>query len=301
MASESMDPGMVRKRSRIHYLMRLVRIEHTIFSLPFAYSGAIMSGYDFTLRDAILIFTAVLGLRTAAMAYNNIADLDIDKANPRTRMRPLVVGAVSLREAWLLVAAGSILYMASAALLNKYALLLSPILLALALAYPHAKRHHSYPHIHLGMVLGSVVMGGAIAASGDEAQSLLEALSSVPWLYVAGVTLWVAGFDVIYSVMDYEFDRRMGLGSIPARFGVRRALFISLVMHVLAVALFLYGGIAYGLSPVGLAMIAAGSLLILYEHVLAWRGKLATAFNINLVVALLIGLGAVVDWAVASL
>ncbi len=301
MASNAMDPGMVRKGSRLHSLMRLIRIEHTVFSLPFAYSGAILSGYEFTLRDAILIFTAVLGLRSAAMAYNNIADLDIDRENPRTRMRPLVVGSVSLREAWAIVLAGSVLYIMSAALLNKYALMLSPVLLVLALTYPHAKRYHSYPHLHLGLVLGSVVLGGAIAASGDEVASLSDALASVPWLYVVGVTLWVAGFDVIYSIMDHEFDRNKGLGSIPAKFGVRKALAISAVMHSFAIASFMYGGVKYGLGPIGLSLLVLGSLLIMYEQMLAWRGRPADAFNINLVIALLVGLGAVADWLAASL
>ncbi|MEB3861210.1 MAG: putative 4-hydroxybenzoate polyprenyltransferase [Desulfurococcales archaeon] len=295
MASSSWDAGRVRRQGRIHALARLVRIEHTLFSLPFAYAGALLSGYSFTLRDAVLMALAVLGLRTAGMAYNNIADLDIDRVNPRTRGRPLVTGAVSMREAWALVAAGTILFIASAAMLNIYALAFSPLLLALTLTYPHAKRIHSIPHIHLGLVLGSVIFGGAVAASGDEARSLGEVLDSVPWLYVAAVALWVAGFDTIYSIMDMDFDKRHGLGSLPARLGRKGALLAAGLMHMLSAALFLAGVRVYGLGPAGAASMAVGAILLGVQHPLAWRGRIPQAFNINLVLPLIVSLGIIVD------
>lgn len=295
MGSSSWDAGRVRRGGKLHALARLVRIEHTLFSLPFAYAGALLSGYPFTIRDAVLMALAVLGLRTAGMAYNNIADLDIDRLNPRTSGRPLVRGSVTVGEAWALVALGSILFVASAALLNKYALAFSPILLALTLAYPHAKRLHSLPHLHLGLVLGSVIFGGAVAASGDEARSLGEVLGSVPWLYVAAVSLWVAGFDTIYSIMDMEFDRRMGLGSIPARLGRRGALAAAALMHAVSAALFLAGVWAYNLGPAGAASMLLGVLLLAAQHPLAWRGRIPQAFNINLVLPLAVSLGIIVD------
>ncbi len=295
MDSSSWDAGRVSREGRLHALARLVRIEHTLFSLPFAYAGALLSGYSFTLRDAILMAMAVLGLRTAGMAYNNIADLDIDRMNPRTWGRPLVTGAVSLGEAWLLVAVGSLLFVASAAMLNMYALAFSPVLLVLALTYPYAKRIHSIPHIHLGLVLGSVVFGGAVAASGDEAASLGEVLASVPWLYVAAVTLWVAGFDTIYSIMDMEFDRGHGLGSLPARLGRRGALMAAALMHLLSAALFLAGAEMYGLGPVGTVSMILGAMLLGVQHPLAWRGRIPQAFNINLILPLVVSLGIIVD------
>ena len=295
MASSSWDAGRVRHESRLHALMRLVRIEHTLFSLPFAYAGAVLSGYHFTLRDAVLMALAVLGLRTAGMAYNNIADLDIDRMNPRTRGRPLVTGAVSIREAWSLVILGSLLFIISAWMLNIYALLFAPILLALTLSYPHAKRLHNLPHLHLGLVLGSVVFGGAVAASGDEALSVVEVLRSVPWLYVAAVSLWVAGFDVIYSIMDYEFDRRHGIGSIPVLLGIKGAYAAALLMHIVASALFLAGIEAYNLGGIGAASLILGVILILVQHPAAWRGKIPLAFNLNLVIPLVVSLGVIVD------
>ncbi|WP_243637213.1 4-hydroxybenzoate octaprenyltransferase [Aeropyrum pernix] len=293
--SISWDAGALRRRGRLHAYMRLVRIEHTIFSLPFAYVGALLSGYPFTLADAILIAAAVVGLRMAGMAYNNIADLDVDRLNPRTAKRPLVVGAVSLREAWAIVALGSAIYFASAALLNTYALLLSPLVLAIALTYPHAKRLHPLPHLHLGIVLGSVVFGGAVAASGDEASSLGEVLRSVPWLYVAAVSLWVAGFDTIYSIMDIDFDRSHGLGSIPALLGPKGALAASLAMHAAAVALFIAGVEAYGLGAIATVSTALTALVIMLVQALAWLGRVKESFNLNLAVPIIIGAGIIVD------
>ncbi|WP_082398348.1 4-hydroxybenzoate octaprenyltransferase [Aeropyrum camini] len=293
--SLSWDAGALRKGGRLHAYMRLVRIEHTIFSLPFAYVGALLSGYPFTLADAILMAAAVVGLRLAGMAYNNIADLDIDRLNPRTMRRPLVVGAVTMREAWAIVALGSAIYFASAALLNKYALLLSPLVLAIALTYPHAKRIHPLPHLHLGVVLGSVVFGGAVAASGDEASSLAEVLRSVPWLYVAAVSLWVAGFDTIYSIMDIDFDRNHGLKSIPAAIGEKGALAASLAMHAASIALFAMGVEAYDLGAIATASTALTASVIILVQTMAWLGRVKESFNLNLAVPILIGIGIIID------
>ena len=295
----SWDPGRVSKRSRLAGLARLVRIEHTLFSLPFAYAGAVLAcACCLDLWSAVLIGLAVLGLRTAAMAFNNIADLDIDRLNPRTARRPLVTGAVSMRDAWLLVLAGSLLYYASAALLNRYALLLSPILWLLAMTYPYAKRLHWLPHLHLGLVLGFVVFGGAVAVLGYGAPGLGWLLGNVPWLYVAAVTLWVAGFDAYYSILDMEFDRRHGVGSVAAKLGVRGALWASRLMHAVAAVLFAASIPVYGLGLVAAASVAAAIGLLLYQHLLLLRegvDAIPRAFNTNLALGLVVGLGVLID------
>ncbi len=247
-----------------------------------------------TLKELLLITLAVFGLRTAAMAYNNIADLDIDRLNPRSSKRPLVTGAVSMKDAWLLVALGSILYYLSAALLNKYALILSPVLWIVAMTYPHAKRYHSFPHIHLGLTLGLVVFGGTIATYGDVARSLYDALASVPWDLVVAVTCWVAGFDVLYSIMDVEFDRRLRLGSIPARYGERRALHSSTVCHAVYLAILGLAIPRYGLGLVGIATYIVTAALIAYEQYLVYREgfeAIPRAFNMNLLVGVVVGIG----------
>ena len=295
------DPGRLSRGGRLHALARLIRVEHTLFSLPFAYAGAVLSGYPFGWREALLIFLALLGLRSAAMAYNNIADLPIDRLNPRSRMRPLVTGAVSIGEAYAVVAAGSLLYYLSAALLNKPALILSPILWLAAMTYPYAKRIHSLPHIHLGLVLGLAVLGGAVAACGDEAGSVAAALRAVPWDYVAAVTLWVAGFDVVYSIMDYEFDRRMGLGSLPRLLGPRLAAWAALGLHEAAAILFIVGTLAR-VPPLGLfsvvGSIAGSALMLLGDALVLGLGEewVPRAFNMNLVVGLLVSGGIILDY-----
>jgi 4-hydroxybenzoate polyprenyltransferase len=300
------DPGRLRRGSRLHALMRLIRIEHTLFSLPFAYAGAFLASPRWALspKVTVLIAVAVFGLRTAAMAYNNIADLDIDRLNPRTASRPLVTGAVSLRDAWLLVALGSILYYAAAALLNKYTLILSPLLWIIAITYPHAKRYHWLPHLHLGFVLGLTVFGGAVAAYGMQASSLENVIARVPWLLVVAVTLWVSGFDTYYAVMDLEFDRRMGLGSIPAKLGPGRALWASRIQHLLTAALLAAAIPAYHLGPIAAAGAATAILLLSYQHyLLAKHGLQAIpkAFNVNLAIGLIVGLLVITDILVSTL
>ncbi len=290
------DPGEVSKASRFHALMRLVRIEHTLFSLPYAYAGALLSGFHVTWAEIILMSLALLGLRTAALAYNNIADIDIDSLNPRTWNRPLIKGAVKVSDAWWLVVVGSVLYFVSAVLLNLWTALLSPIPWVLALSYPQGKRKHSFPHLHLGLTLAMAVAGGTIAAGGDEA-NLLVLLERIPWAFFFGVLFWVAGFDTIYALMDYEFDVKHGVGSIPARFGIKKALDIALVFHLVAIALF---GIAVHLYDLGWIYIAGwlvASALIIYENYLARKSleNVPKAFNLNIPIGLILTLSAIAD------
>lgn len=289
---------MVKGEGKLHALSRLIRVEHTLFSLPYAYLGALMATPKITLREAVLIFLAVLGLRTAGMAYNNIVDLPIDKLNPRSAKRPLVTGALTLRDAWLTVLAGSLLYYASAALLNWYALVLSPILWIVALTYPYAKRIHPLPHLHLGFTLGLVVFGGAVAAIGDEAGSMLALLERIPWEMVFAVTFWVAGFDILYSIMDYDFDVEHGLGSVPAWLGVKRAIWAALGFHITFLALLYYVIIKYYMGAIAFAAFTLTTVLIAIQYyIVARRGLegIPTAFNLNLAIGLIVGIGYSLD------
>ncbi len=290
------DPGEVSKASRFHALMRLVRIEHTLFSLPYAYVGALLSGFHVTWAEIILMSLALLGLRTAALAYNNIADIDIDSLNPRTWNRPLIKGAVRISDAWWLVVIGSVLYFVSAVLLNFWTALLSPIPWVLALSYPQGKRKHSFPHLHLGLTLAMAVAGGTIASGGDEA-GLLLLLERIPWAFFFGVLFWVAGFDTIYALMDYEFDVKHGVGSIPARFGIKKALDIALAFHLIAIALFGIAVQLYGLGWVYVAGWLVASALILYENYLARKDleNVPKAFNLNIPIGLILTLSAIAD------
>jgi len=289
------DPGEVSKASRFHALMRLVRIEHTLFSLPYAYVGAFLSGFPVTLRELILMSLALLGLRTAALAYNNIADLDIDSQNPRTWNRPLIKGSVKVSDAWWLVVVGSVVYFVSAVLLNRWTALLSPIPWLIAMSYSGAKRKHSFPHLHLGLTLALAVAGGTIAAGGNA--PFIEVLARIPWAFFFGVLFWVAGFDTIYAIMDYEFDVEHGVGSIPARFGITKALKIALAFHLLAIVLFGFAGFLYDLEWVYLAGWLVGSALILYENLIVWKSldNVPKAFNLNIPIGLILTLSAIAD------
>jgi len=287
------DPGKTGSRGKLSSYLKLVRLEHTLFSLPFAYAGALLSVDLPTPTEIILIGLAVLGLRTAGMAYNNIADRDIVVLNPRTRSRPLASGIVSMKEAWIIVALGSILYFISAALLNIYALILSPFLWIIIMTYPHAKRWHSFPHLHLGLSLGMVVFGGAVAVSGRFYLNIADVLGAVPYIYIAAVMLWVAGFDILYSIMDIDFDKAYELGSVPAAYGVDMARYIALSLHILSIASLLIGLFIYRLGIIGLATTVIASILMLYQHLLTMESLLniPKAFNLNLVISLIISLG----------
>jgi 4-hydroxybenzoate polyprenyltransferase len=292
------DPGSFSSSSRLHAMLRLIRIEHTLFSLPFAYIGLVLSGYSFGWKEIILSTLAVFGLRTAAMAYNNIADLDIDRKNPRTRNRPLVTGALGLRDAWSLVVLGSLIYYVSAALLNKYAFVLSPVLWITALSYPHAKKLHWLPHYHLGLSLALVIFGGSIAASGDEVHSILVVLKTVPWYFFFGVLFWVAGFDIYYSIMDIDFDRKYGLGSVPSKLGEKGSLAIGLATHIVSLLFFWIGCIKSCGGIISIGSMIGGTLVLVAENMLVFydRNRIPLAFNLNLLFGVIICTGIILDY-----
>ena len=289
------DPGKSH-RGGINAILRLLRIEHTLFSLPFAYMGGLLSG-KMTLREFIWITLAVFGLRSAAMAYNNLADLAIDRLNPRSRMRPLVVGTVSKQTAWLIVFIGSALYFLSAYMLNFYSFIMSPIPWIFAITYPYAKRWHSWPHIHLGFVLALVILGGSFGVLGDTSPDLLYLFARVPWCFMFAIIFWVAGFDIIYSIMDVEYDRRFGLGSVPSKYGIKNAVVIAIIFHIVMTLLMLAGAIIHGLGPLAYISIVAASTLTLYGDFSVSRSleKIKMAFNLNLWVGLIISIGVIID------
>jgi len=296
------DPGRVYSANKLRAVMRLIRIEHTIFSLPFAYVGIALSGYACTPKIVLLSTLAVFGLRSASMAFNNIADFEIDRKNPRTSARPLISGALSFKDAWIVVAIGSLFYFLSALLLNLYAFAFSPILYVIAMSYPYAKRLHPFPHIHLGLALGFVVFGGAVAASGGMAHSFYKVIISVPWLYLLGVTFWVAGFDTIYSIMDLEFDRKEGLGSIPALIGPKGAVFASSLFYAFSILSFSLAIRSYALGMISTASTLFSAFLMLMQIILVSSNseKIPLAFNLNLVVGVIVSVGVLIEKAMGT-
>ncbi len=280
------DPGRAAAtRNKLLLYARLIRVEHTLFSLPFAAIGLLVAR-AYNVLVYILAFLSLFGLRSAAMIFNNLADADVDALNPRTASRPLVRGLVGVREALVLLILSTIVYYLAAYAICWAALLYATPLYILALLYPYAKRVHSVPHMHLGLVLGMAVFGGWVAGACSRGVcDPLVLLISAPWLIVLGVALWVAGFDTVYSLMDYDVDVRLGLGSLPARLGPRRALKAAFAMEVASTILWCLGGLLYAGVYAAASSLAAG-LVATLSVVSAMRSEesIPRAFNANLAV-----------------
>lgn len=217
-----------------------VKIEHTLFSLPLIYSGVLLASKNSLppLRVLILVLTAATGARTVAFALNRIIDRRIDGLNPRTAMRDLPSGRMSLWEASWVMISGLALYFGSAYFISDFCFSLSPIPLAVFIIYPTMKRYTPLAHFGVGMGLAMGPLGGWFAVSPSFENLLAPALLSLFTLF------WVAGFDIIYGTLDEEFDKKESLYSFPARFGKERALRYSGYLHLVAfgllVALFFY-------------------------------------------------------------
>jgi len=209
--------------------LSLIKFEHTVFALPFALISLLVAT-EGRPRLAVLawVVVAMVGARTAAMAFNRLVDRHLDAANPRTAERHLPVGAVSPGGAAVFTGLGAALLVLAAGMLNPLCLMLSPVALSVVLGYSYMKRVSALAHLVLGLGLAIAPVGAWLAARGSFAPFPL-------WL-AAGVTFWVAGFDTIYGIQDVDFDRRAGLHSLASRLGVGMALALSRVFHVLAVA-----------------------------------------------------------------
>ncbi len=222
---------MVSIMRKIRVLLEMIKFEHTLFALPFAYLGAFLAAGGFPgARTSMWILLAMAGARTAAMGFNRIVDLPFDAANPRTRVRALPKGEVNLREAWIMVIVAAALYFMAAFNLNPLAFRLSPWFLAVVLAYSYTKRFTSLCHVFLGLAVGLAPLAGWIAVQGK--------VALLPVLLTIGVLFWVAGFDILYACLDEEFDRSVGLHSIPAALGKRGAFAVSSLFHVVAFVAF---------------------------------------------------------------
>jgi 4-hydroxybenzoate polyprenyltransferase len=289
---ESPAVSTVLRNTRL--TLEMIKIEHTLFALPFAFLGAVLAANGLpTLRQLLWIVVAMVGARSTAMAFNRLADRRFDARNPRTAMRALPAGLLSVSFVWAFTIASAMLFLLAAAMLNRLTLILAPVALASVLLYSLTKRWTQLSHIVLGWCLSIAPTGAWIAVRGEFG-------SPVPLLLSLVVLLWTAGFDVLYACQDYDFDRGEGLYSIPARFGIARALWISRGLHAAAflalVALYLVSG----LGPLALIGVAATAALLLYQHRLVKAddlGRLNAAFfttNAFVSVILLVTFGSAV-------
>lgn len=271
---------------------RMVKIEHSVFALPFAYMGLFLASRGKPGMGEFLILTvAMVAVRSFAMAMNRLLDMDIDALNPRTQARPLISGELSRGFAWKFAAGCAVLFIAACALLNWVCLLLSVPALLWSAFYSLTKRFSHWCHFALGSVLGLAPIAGWLAH--DPVFTLPAAL------FFLGVTFWVAGFDLLYAGQDEDFDKEQGLHSIPAQFGLKAALLVSSLSHVMAAACFLLGGWAAGLGGIYFLVAGLVSVVLLWEHRLISAedmSKVNTAFfTLNGVIAVALFAGVLLD------
>jgi 4-hydroxybenzoate polyprenyltransferase len=275
---------------RIRTVLEMIKFEHSVFALPFALTGALLAarygtvqpGWP-TLRQILWIVVAMVGARSAAMTMNRIADVRYDALNPRTAGRALPTGALSLGFAWAFTVASAALVVLAAWQLNRLALELAPVALAVLFFYSYTKRFTMWSHFVLGFCLGISPAAAWIAVAGS--------LDARMVTLCAAVTLWVGGFDVLYACQDVDFDRSAGLYSMPKRFGIARALWIARAMHIAMIGLLIWLAASFALpwpAWLGIAVVAA---LLAYEHSLVRAGDLrrlnAAFFTVNGYISLL--------------
>ncbi len=260
----------------------MIKWEHSIFALPFALSAAMIAAGGWPTRWQLLwIVVCMVSARSAAMAFNRIADQQIDAANPRTKMRALPAGALSRTFVILFVILFCAIFVVAAAQLNRLTLYLSPVALAVVLLYSYTKRFTRWSHLVLGLALGIAPAAAWIAVRGSLDVRIL--------LLTGAVTCWVAGFDVLYACQDHEFDCENGLYSIPQAFGIGGALFASRVLHFAALLMMCALVYSFGLGLVAMVGIAVVAILLTYEQSLVRANDLsrlnAAFFTMNGVIA----------------
>jgi 4-hydroxybenzoate polyprenyltransferase len=282
---------------------KLVRFSHTVFALPFALASLALAGtrYPVTVNAFAWILLAMVAARTAAMGFNRIADRKFDTLNPRTRSWELPAGKVSVAEAAILTAASSIVFIYAAYRLNPLCFYLSPVALAVVFFYSLTKRFTWASHLFLGLALSLAPLGAWLAVSG---LPTTVADLQIPVFLALAVLFWLAGFDIIYAIQDYTFDRAQGLYSIPARFGIARSLTLSSVFHLTTVVLLLLAGLSAGLGIVYWLGIVGVSAILIWEHRLVTPGDLSRIdkafFDVNAYVSLGYFLATLVDVLIAG-
>lgn len=278
--------------SKFKVFLEMIKIEHTIFALPFAYLGAFLASRGIpTASDLIWITLAMVGARTAAMSLNRLIDRHIDARNPRTSARAIPSGLLGVGEVYIYTLISFLILGVSAYQLNLLAFKLMPIAMFFLVLYPYTKRFTWACHLVLGIALGLGPLGAWIGVTGQWALT--------PVLLGLGVMLWVAGFDIVYACQDAEFDRREGLHSIPSVFGLTRGLEISTVFHVIAALLFIIVGVLAGLHWLYFVGIMISIYLLFRQHRIVSASDLSKVgvafFNLNGYLSVVLFLFSIVD------
>ena len=262
--------------------LEMIKWEHSIFALPFALTGAVLAAGAWpSLRVLGWIIVCMVAARSAAMAFNRLVDAKLDAANPRTAMRALPAGALTSSFVGGFVVVSAVVFLLSAAMLNRLTLLLAPVALAVVLTYSYMKRVTRWSHLVLGLALGIAPSAAWIAVRGSLDPRIV--------VLTLAVLLWVGGFDVLYACQDFEHDRKVGLNSIPQAFGLEAAFWIARVMHLGMLAMLFWLVVLFGLGKVAMLGIAVVALLLLYEHLIVspkdMRRMNAAFFTLNGVIS----------------
>jgi 4-hydroxybenzoate polyprenyltransferase len=266
----------------LHTTLEMIKWEHSIFALPFAMCGAMLAAGGWPPATKLAwIVVAMVAARSAAMAFNRLADASIDAENPRTNSRAIPAGALSPVFVRTFVLVACAVFVLAAWRLNRLALLLSPVALGVVLLYSYTKRFTRWSHLALGFALGIAPAAAWIAVRGSLDPRIL--------LLTAAVTFWVGGFDVLYACQDYDFDREKGLHSIPRYAGIAGALWVARLFHLLMLTLLVALLVTFGLGKLAVAGVVAVTALLLYEHSLVSPGDLsklnAAFFTMNGVIS----------------
>ena len=272
--------------------LEMIKWEHSIFALPFALCGAILAASGLpTAHQLLWIVIAMVAARSAAMAFNRLADVAIDAANPRTRTRALPAGHLSPAFVTTFVIVSCAIFILAASQLNRLTLWLSPVALAILLLYSYTKRFTRWSHLVLGLALGIAPSASWIAVRGSLDPRIL--------ILTAAVTFWVAGFDILYACQDFDFDRNAGLHSIPQYLGIHRAFWIARAFHLIMLLLLLALLPAFALGKLAVTGVIAVMLLLLYEHSLVKPDDLsklnAAFFTMNGVISVVFALFVAAD------
>ncbi len=274
------DMGSLWKSTAV--TLEMIKWEHSVFALPFALTGAVLAAGGWPpVRVLGWIVVCMVAARSAAMAFNRLADARLDAANPRTAMRALPAGTLTSGFVGGFVVVSVAVFVLGAAMLNPLTLKLAPVALAVVLAYSYMKRMTRWSHLVLGLALGIAPSAAWIAVRGT-----LDARIVV---LTAAVLLWVGGFDVLYACQDFEHDRKVGLNSVPQAFGVEAAFWIARAMHVGMLALLCWLVVLFGLGKIAIAGVVLVALLLLYEHLIIsprdMRRMNAAFFTLNGVIS----------------
>ena len=272
--------------------IKMIKLEHSLFALPFAFVGMILAANGLPSWNVILwVVVAMVGARSAAMGVNRYADAEIDARNPRTASREIPAGNISKKATLFYILVSLALYFTAAFMLNRLTAVLSPIPVLIFILYAYAKRFTNFCHVILGIALGLAPICAWIAVTGS--------IDTAPFILGGAVILWVAGFDILYAIQDIEYDRKEGLHSIPAVFGTGGSLIIARILHFAAICLFISLMAFTNLGYIYLAGVLLSGALMTYEHSLVSKDDLSKLnmafFNMNAYISITIMIFTIID------